>query len=97
MSEPLVETARGEEISKMNWVSWVRKGEGRQFGKAYVTPTFSKGSFENRKEPWIGDWQLEEFSWAVAEGRIPEKSVWVLDNHLARHEMIYIWGKRRFK
>lgn len=68
------------------WLSWTFRGE-REFGKI----------FDHPKEAKIGRWNQEEFEWAVAEGRVPLESIELLQDHLARHEMKYIWAQPKFK
>ena len=81
----------GQKIYEGNWLSWRFQGK-REHGKVYKPPHPGR-----KVEARIGHWKKEEFRWAVAEGRVPLESVFVLKNRLTDYEMKYIWAQKKYK
>lgn len=96
----IAETQQGESVFVGDWLGWQRDVSLGQrnhesvcrFGKVVehsgeyfiicVPKNISKAVLPDK-------WDFEEFSWAVAEGRVIADSIWVLDDKLANHEMVY--------
>lgn len=93
--EHVAETKHGESVYRGDWITWKRshpkssKLIGPRFGKVVrringyhiiCIPT----SMDLRES-----WDLEEFAWAVAEGRISAESIKILNEKLANHEWQY--------
>lgn len=95
-----VETVHGEMLEPEDWISW-KWSESRRypyeskrrFGKIIQSneKLFIMCQPTDRSDRNFPDsWEMEEFEWAVAEGRILADSIWKVQNKLANHGRRYL-------
>lgn len=90
-----LETTHGETVEPGKWISWKRDKalEKRRFGKVIEDSgtLFITCQPDSSAKGVVPDaWDMDEFSWAVAEGRVLADSIWVINDKLADHELEYI-------